>query len=154
NNVVLSSPMLADTEPITYYTYDFQDVPTFDPQKATDSVSVQPIESLFLGLTDVDPKTSTIRPEAATKWEKNGAGDVWTFTIRDDIPWVRWDPQAQQATKVGMVTAKDFEYGIKRACDPRLGSLYTQTVAAMIKGCDAVAKLEADKITDKDFDQI
>ncbi len=153
-NITLSSPMLQGTEPITVYGADTALISTLDPQRGEDQVSITPLENLFLGLTDVDPKTSKIRPEVATKWEKNAAGDVWTFTLRTDIPWVRWDPKTQKATKVRNVVAGDFEYGIKRSCDPRLGAYYTSVSAAMIKGCDVVAQEKTDAVKDADFDQI
>ncbi len=154
NNITLSSPMLQATEPITIYTADTSLISTLDPQRAEDQISITPVENLFLGLTDVDPKTSKIRPEVATKWEKNAVGDVWTFTLRNDVPWVRWDPKTQKATELRKVVAGDFEYGIKRACDPRLGAYYTGVVAAMVKGCDVVAKEDPASIKDSDFDQV
>ena len=91
-NIVLSSPMMQGTEPITNYGATSRLLATVDPQRSEDDLSITVVENLFLGLTDVDPKTSQIRPEAATKWEKNATGDVWTFTLRNDIPWVRWNP--------------------------------------------------------------
>ena len=143
----------AQSEPVTLYSIGDQ-VASFDPQIAADDVSITPVTNMFIGLTDMDPKTSNIRPAAATKWEKNAAGDVWTFTLRDDIPWVHWDPTTQQATEVRKLVAGDFEYGIKRACDPRLGGLYTKVAAAIVKGCDVVANLDPGNIQDSDFDQI
>jgi oligopeptide transport system substrate-binding protein len=153
NTVTLTSPMLQGVEPVTVYGAGDTLIPTLDPQKAEDSVSVNPVENLFLGLTDIDPKTTQIRPEVAIKWEKNEAGDVWTFTLRNDIPWVRWDPQTKKATEVRKVVAADFEYGMKRICDPTLGTLYTQVATSILKGCEAVAKLKG-RPKDSDFDQI
>src|SRR5258707_10960679 len=75
NSVVLTSPMLQATEPVTVYLALGFDMTTIDPQLAEDNTSIGPIENLFLGLTDVDPKTQEIRPEIATKWTKNEAGD-------------------------------------------------------------------------------
>lgn len=149
------SPMVSlqnAPEPVTFYEAGFEFVSTLDPQKAEDAVSIDPIENLFLGLTDVDPKTTQVRPEAATKWERSPDGTVWTFTLRDDIPWVRYDPATRQTTEVRKLTAGDFEYGIKRSCDPRLGAYYTSVAAAIIKGCDVVARLN--EVSDSDFDQI
>lgn len=152
--VTLTSPMLQNTEPITRYDATTWLVSTLDPQKAEDAVSVTPIENLFLGLTDIDPKTNEPRPEAAVKWEHNAAGDVWVFTLHNDIPWVRWDLRTRKAAKIRKVTAADFEYGVKRACDPRLEAYYTKVVAAMVKGCDVVAALKPKNVKDSDFDQI
>jgi oligopeptide transport system substrate-binding protein len=153
-NITLTSPLLQDTEPVTIYAANSNPIITLDPQQATDFTSINPIENLFLGLTDLDPKDTSVRAEAATEWTTNDAGDVWTFTLRDDIPWVRWDPATKKATEVRKVTAADFEYGIKRGCDPRMGSLYTNVAASMIKGCAAVASKDPGQIQDSDFDQI
>jgi len=150
----LTSPMRQDTEPVTIYSVGLGAIPTFDPQVASDQVSIRNLENTMLGLTDVDPSTTKIRPELATKWEVNEAGDVWTFTIRDDVPWVRWDPTEQKANELRKVVAGDIEYGMKRACDPRLGGSYTPVAASLIKGCDIVAGLDPAKVTDADFDQI
>jgi ABC-type transport system substrate-binding protein len=40
------------------------------------------------------------------------------------------------------VTAYDFEYGIKRACDPNLGSYYSGVIAPQIVGCSEVLGYE------------
>src|SRR3954468_22375150 len=69
-----------NAEPVTLYMASTHLAITLDPQKTEDSDSVAAVENLFLGLTDVDPKTSQVRPEAATKWEHNDAGNVWVFT--------------------------------------------------------------------------
>lgn len=150
----LTSPMRQDTEPVTIYSLGLGAIPTFDPQVASDQVSIRSLENTHLGLTDVDPSTTKIRPELATKWEVNEAGDVWTFTIRNDVPWVRWDPKEQKATELRKVSAQDIEYGMKRSCDPRLGGSYTPIAASLLKGCDVVAGLDPTKVTDADFDQI
>lgn len=154
-NIELVSPMLQGTEPVTIYNLLTNGtIPSLDPQEATDAVSIIPIENLFLGLTDIDPKTTNVRPEMATEWTQNEAGDVWTFKIRSDVAWVRWDPAEKKATELRKVTAADFEYGGKRICDPRVGSSYSAVAAAVVKGCDVVFKTEPDKVTDADFDQI
>jgi oligopeptide transport system substrate-binding protein len=127
----LSTPLtnIKAAEPVTVYLALGFDMTTLDPQLVEDNTSIGPVENLFLGLTDVDPKTQEIRPEMATKWTKNEAGDVWTFTLRNDVPWVHYDPATQKAEKVGMVTAQDFVFGIKRSCDPRTASLYSKVSA-------------------------
>jgi len=154
NNIVLASPMAQSTEPVTIYNATTEQILTLDPQVAEDSTSIPPVENLFLGLTDLDPKTTEPRAELATKWEANAAGDVWTYTLRDDVPWVRYDPSSGQTTEIRKVTAQDFVYGIQRACDPRIGGLYTKVAAAMIKGCDAVVKTPVSDLTDATFEQV
>ena len=59
-----------------------------DPQRASDQISIAAIENLFLGLTG-PAQPGNIVPELATEWEFDETGTVWTFTIRNDVPWVR-----------------------------------------------------------------
>lgn len=136
STMVLVSPLAQATEPVTIYGATTGLISTLDPQIAEDSVSIPPIENLFLGLTDLDPQTTAVRAEVATSWEVNDAGDVWTFTLRTDIPWVRYNPATGETTEIRKVVAQDFVYGIRRACDPRTGGYYSSVAAAMIKGCD------------------
>lgn len=146
---------LRQEEPITAYLRAPTFLPSLDPQISTDSESIDALENLFLGLTNTDAlEVGKITPELATAWSANEAGDVWTFTIRNDVPWVRWDPVAEEAEVMRMVTAQDFEYGIKRACDPRLGSLYGAVAAAVIAGCDELNQMEYDDIAPEDYDLV
>ncbi len=154
NNMVLNSPMLQSTEPVTIYGATTEQILTLDPQLVQDNVSIVPVENLFLGLTDLDPKTTEPRPEIATKWAANPAGDVWTYTLRDDVPWVRYDPNSGKTTEIRKVTANDFVYGIRRACDPRTGGLYSKIAAGMIAGCDAVIKTPINDIKDSTLEQV
>lgn len=153
-SITLTSPVLQNAEPVTIYGLAGGIVPSYDPQRATDEVSIAPIENLFLGLADVDPQTAEIRPELATEWTVSDDGTVWTFTIRDDVPWVKHTPGTDETVEVRKVTAGDIEYGIKRICDPRIGSTYTPVAASVLKGCDVVSALDASAIQDSDFDQI
>src|SRR5262245_61056907 len=79
----------AAAEPVTLFLAAPNLALTLDPQLADDYDSVTTLENLFLGLTDFDPKTSQIRPEAATEWKHSDDGTVWTFQLRSEIPWVR-----------------------------------------------------------------
>lgn len=122
--------------------YDTDDLPTLDPQIARDMYSVTYIENLFVQLTNYDLETSNVIPEAATHWEISEDGLVYTFYLRTDIPWVKYHPitelTSQEVDDEGnprFVTAQDFVYGIKRACDPDIGSYYSTIVAPFIKNC-------------------
>lgn len=125
------------------------EISTLDPQIATDTVSITPIENLFLGLTDYDPITSSVNPEMATSWEVSEDGTVWTFTLRDDVNWMQYDPATGEAAVLRPVVAGDFVYGIKRACDRRLGSIYGPIAAGVIAGCDVVNFTPPEEITDE-----
>ena len=125
------------------------DIPTLDPQLGEDVVSINYIENLFVHLTNYDLVTADIVPEAATAWEQNEDGTLYTFTIRTDIPWVNHNPETgevkQEVDADGnprFVTANDFVYGMKRACNPNTGSYYSGIVAVVIKGCEDVYHYE------------
>jgi oligopeptide transport system substrate-binding protein len=100
-------------------------------------------EQLFLGLTDFDDETSEVIPELATSWEANEDGTVWTFTMRDDVPWVKHNPATGETAVVEdeagsprMVTAHDVEYAVKRTLNPETGSDYAY-VLYIIEGAYA-----------------
>ncbi|MEB2288387.1 MAG: peptide ABC transporter substrate-binding protein [Anaerolineae bacterium] len=142
-------------EPVTAYWLDSGEIATLDPQLATDSVSIDYIENLFLGLTNASPLVpGQVDPELATSWAVSDDGLVWTFTIRDDVPWVRWDPARHRGSVLRMVTAGDIEYGIKRACDPRVESEYGYVVAGTVAGCADALAIDPAQFTDADRDLV
>jgi oligopeptide transport system substrate-binding protein len=124
------------------------EISTLDPGLAEDAVSITPIENLFHGLTNYDPITSQVVPELATSWEYNEDGTVWTFTLRNDVMWYRFDPATDTAAELRPVVAADVVYGIKRACDPRMGGYYGSVAALVIAGCDVVNQTAAEEATD------
>ena len=136
-------------EPVTLRFYSTTDIPTLDPQIAEDVVSINMIENLFVNLTNYDLETAEIIPEAATSWDVSDDGLTYTFHLRTDIPWVKHNPvtgeTVQEVDDEGnprFVTANDFVYGIKRACDPNLGSYYSSVIAPLIVGCEDVLNYE------------
>lgn len=143
------------TQPVTWHGAVTQQLTTFDPQRAQDSLSIGAIEQLFLGLTNNDPLIpGNITPELATSWEVSEDGTQWTFTLRNDVNWVRWDPVNDTAEVIRPVTAYDAAYGIKRACDPRHGSFYTSVADRIILGCDKMSKKPVNEVTDADYDLV
>ncbi len=138
------APLIKGCEAVLY-----ADVPAHVPQLASDVVSFDEIENLFMNLTDRDPETLELVPEVAESWQVSDDGLVYTFKLRTDIPWVRHDPDTgetrqvlDEAGKPRTVTAHDFAYAIKRACDPDVGSYYSAVVAPLIKGCEEVLYAE------------
>jgi oligopeptide transport system substrate-binding protein len=143
--VVTATPEPLAPEPVTRYAYSTTDIPTLDPQVGEDVVSINYIENIFVQLTNYDLVTSEIVPEAATSWDISANGLQYTFTLRTDIPWVKHNPvtgetrqEENEDGELRFVTAYDFEYGIKRACNPNTASSYSAIVAPLIKGCEAV----------------
>jgi oligopeptide transport system substrate-binding protein len=134
---------------VTWHGYDDTDIPTLDPQLGEDVVSINYIENLFVHLTNYDLVTADIVPEAATSWEISEDGLIYTFYLRNDIPWVKHNPETgevkQEVDADGnplFVTAEDFVYGIKRACNPNTGSYYSGIIGGVIKGCGDVYNIE------------
>ena len=137
---VIEEPVVM--EPITLYQGDTTDIPELDPQIAEDAVGITYIENLWVALTNYDLETTEIVPEAATSWEISEDGLTYTFAVRTDIPWVKYNPATGETTQEvdeegnpRFVTANDFVYGIKRACDPNTGGYYSSVVAPIILGC-------------------
>ena len=135
-------------DPVTRYGTSDTELPNLDPALAEDAVTIVYVENLFVQLVNVDLDTTEIVPEAATSWEASEDGLTWTFHLRNDIPWVKYDGAGnvvQEADENGLaryVTAYDFEYGIKRACNPNLGSYYSGVIAPQIVGCSEVFNYE------------
>ena len=154
--VVEAEPMLEPLSaninldnPVTYRGTSTTDIPTLDPQMGEDTVSIAYIEQLFVHLTNYDLDTAEVVPEAATSWDISEDGMTYTFTIRTDIPWVTYNSDShdviQEVDADGaprFVTAYDFAYGMKRACNPNTGSYYSSVIAPNIVGCADVLNAE------------
>ena len=74
------------------------DIPTIDPALAEAVVSIQIIEENTVGLTRQDAATGAINPGMATDWKVSDDGLTYTFNLRTDVPWVKWD--GNQVAKV------------------------------------------------------
>jgi oligopeptide transport system substrate-binding protein len=120
-----------EAEPVTLYWNFGTEPPTLDPSLATDTTSHDIVANIFMGLTRADPATGEVLPYLATDWEVSEDGLVYTFNMRDDIPWVNYDPNtgewAQEVDEEGnprFVNANDVVYGVKRTIDPATASDY------------------------------
>lgn len=137
-------PETAVATPITLHMSVPGEPLTLNPGLAYDFDSIAVINPLFLGLTELDPETQEPLPALATDWAVSEDSKTWTFTLRQDVPWVRYDQAAEKVAEVmdengnvRMVTAHDVVYGIQRACDARSASPYAY-VLYIIAGCEAV----------------
>lgn len=97
------------------------------------------LENLYVGLTRFDPQTHTIEPMLAERWSVSADGFTWTFELRDDIQWVRYDAGQGDFTAVRPVVAGDVAYSIQRACDPLRPSPVTANLM-IVRGCQTVAE--------------
>jgi oligopeptide transport system substrate-binding protein len=89
---------------------------TLDISKAKDTYSSQILQEVTEGLTRVekdDKGKEVTKPAGAESWKSSEDGLTWTFKIRD----MKWsDGKA--------VSAKDYEYSIKRTLDPKTAAQY------------------------------
>jgi oligopeptide transport system substrate-binding protein len=100
------------------------EMPSLDPSLGTDSQSIWSIRQMFMGLTGFDENAQVV-PALATEWSVSEDGLVWTYTMRTDVPWVKYNPDTGEVEKLRNVTAQDIEYGVKRTLDPRTASDYS-----------------------------
>jgi oligopeptide transport system substrate-binding protein len=132
---------------VLYQNFGQGDVPSLDPGAAEDTSSITIIQSTNIGLTHLWESDATLIPGLASSWDISADKLTYTFHIRPDIPWVRWNgtevekvqscPDENGATKDRVVTAYDFEYGIKRALSPELASPYAYVLDFVVKGAEA-----------------
>jgi oligopeptide transport system substrate-binding protein len=135
---------MAEAEgPVTLRYNIASEPPSLDPSLATDTTSINVINELFLGLTELDPDTQEATPMLATSWEANEDQTVWTFTLRDDVPWVKYDAETGAIGQVmdadgnpRFVTAGDIVYSVQRTCNAETASDYAY-VLYVIAGCEA-----------------
>lgn len=87
------------------------------------------VNQVLPGLTRLDMKNKKFLPFIAEKWEVSPDGLVWTFSLRQNIPWVTWDEEAGRVVEVKdngdntrFVTSNDFRTGILRALNPTTAS--------------------------------
>jgi oligopeptide transport system substrate-binding protein len=133
--VITATPEVSD--PVTLTFNWGTEPPTADPSLATDTTSVDFTENTFMGLTRFDPITGAVLPWLAETWEVSDDGTIYTFHLRTDIPWVRYDTGTGEVEKMEIVDAHDVEYGVKRTIDPATASDYSY-VLYIIKNAQAV----------------
>lgn len=109
---------------------------TLDQSKSTDGYSSQVLSEVNEALTRVeqdDKGKEIVKPAGAEKWDISADGLKWTFHLRDN----NWSDGR-------VVTAKDYEYGIKRTLDPKVASQYTFLLYP-IKGAREYSDIEKNK---------
>ena len=132
--IVTPEPEPGEVEPVTLYWNFGTEPPSLDPSLATDTTSVDVIRNTFVGLTQFHPETGAVEPYLATEWEAGEDADgnaTYTFHLRDDVPWVKYDPTTGETTQEvdeegnpRFVNAYDIEYGVKRTINPETASDY------------------------------
>lgn len=90
------------------------EIKSLDPHIVTGQPEHRILESVFEGLTQLDPKTCLPLPGAAESWEISEDKKVYTFHIRPNAVWSNGEP----------VTAHDFVYSYRRFLDPQTAAEY------------------------------
>jgi oligopeptide transport system substrate-binding protein len=117
------------------------DVPTIDPALSSDTQSNDIIEHVFVSLTRVNEVTAEVEPGFATSWEVDEESKTYTFNLLQEVPWVRFNPEAGEVEQVlddegnvRYVTAQDFVYGWQRTLNPETASDYAYVPAPWVVG--------------------
>jgi len=113
-------------------------IPTIDPGHTEEAISIEVTEQLFLGLTDLDPKTYEAVPELAQSWTVSPDGKTYIFRLRQDAVWTDGSP----------VTAHDVVWAVRRNIRPETKCFYVSMLFTL-KNAEAVNRGEI-----KDVSQI
>ena len=140
--VVTPEPEAGEVEPVTLEWNWGTEPPTMDPALTSDTTSVDGTENFFVGLT-VLTEAGDVEPFLATEWEIGEDADgnqTYTFMLRDDIPWVKYDPVTGEVTQEvdeegnpRFVNANDVVYGAQRTVNPDTASDYAYVLYGIIK---------------------
>jgi oligopeptide transport system substrate-binding protein len=139
---VTPTPLPAPAGPKTLrLTWGPGDIPTIDPALSTDTSSTQIVGLTMGGVTNQNEVTTAIEPGLANEWTVSDDGTVYTFKLRDDVPWVEYDSTTGAVVTVKdcegndrKVTADDFAYGILRTLNPETASDYAYVLSFAVKG--------------------
>lgn len=142
--VVTATPEPApQAEKVVNFVLGPGDIPTLDPSLAEDTSSIQVAIETFGGLTRLDEVTNETQPGMASSWDISEDGTVYTFYLRDNVSWVKYDGATDSVVQVlddegnpRMVTANDFYYGFMRTLSPETGSPYAYVLASVVAGAE------------------
>ncbi len=123
--------------------------PTLDPSLGEDTTSIDVMRNLFVGLTQIGSPDPDVLPMLATEWTVSDDGLEYTFKMRDDAQWVRYNPGTGEVEPQRPVTAQDVVYGVKRTLDPRTASGYAY-VLYIIKGGEALNTADVGAMSDEE----
>lgn len=99
---------------------------SLDPHRAESVPASNILRDLFEGLTLEAPDGSIV-PGSAERWDISADGLTYTFHMRSGLRWSNGEP----------LTARDFEYGLRRSCDPATLNEYA-SILYPIRNAEAV----------------
>lgn len=111
-------------------------------------------DNLFIGVTRLDPDTGTVQPWLAREWQQLEDGLTWHVFLRDDVYWVKVDPDSGDIDPVRPVNAEDIVYAASRACRRDTGApLGTTPGVFVIQGCRQLYERDPSTINDVFIEQ-
>lgn len=120
------------------------DLLTIDPAQAEASSQIEVVNQIFVGLTAQNVLTSETGLGLATDYTAEVQEDgtvVYTFTMMDNVPWVRYNAEAgaveqilDEAGEPYLVTAADVAYGMLRSLAPETASPYSYVLIPYVVG--------------------
>ncbi|UQS86310.1 peptide ABC transporter substrate-binding protein [Nicoliella spurrieriana] len=120
-----SSSESGSTKTLTWQ--ESANLPTLDPSKATDNVSMRTLNNSNEGLLMVG-NDNKVQPGVAKSYSVSKDGKTYTFNLRKS----KWSDGSE-------LTAKDFVYGIQRTANPKTASQYSYLLDH-VKNYEAVSK--------------
>ncbi|MBN1484179.1 MAG: peptide ABC transporter substrate-binding protein [Chloroflexia bacterium] len=118
---------LASPKPAAIVHLNLGDEPdSLDPARVDNQAGLNVVENLFLGLTHIDPQTGEVLPELARSWEPSENATVWTFRLREDVYWTRYEPENGAMEPLRHVTAADVVYALQRCLTMAEASEWTE----------------------------
>lgn len=126
------------------------DLNTIDPAVSEVAGEHQITTLLWPGLTVQDEVTAEVVPGIATDWEVSEDGLTYTYNLRPDIAWVRYNADSGEVEQVmdeegnpRVVTAQDVVYGWQRTLNPETASPYAYVLQVVVNNGAEVAAGEA-----------
>ncbi len=137
-------PVSAEGENIYRTNFNSGDIPSIDQALVTDFVGIQLADEMTVGLLRQSEETGELEPGMATAWTASEDNLVYTFTLLEGIPWVKYNPASGAVEEVKdcdgnvrTVTAHDFAYGIERTLRPATASDYAFLINQALIGAAA-----------------
>jgi oligopeptide transport system substrate-binding protein len=141
-----SGPRLAKTQELHLSATWLREI---DPLQILSRQEDQIVYELFVGLTRQDEETAEVQPAMARSWEVSADGLVWTFDLRQDVPWVNGAGKTVTPVVNGgqtrYVSAPDFEYGLKTLLGPDTPD-YAAELLFVIEGARAFHQGESQEV--------
>lgn len=103
---------------------------TLDPARARPGPTLDVLNQLFAGLTRYDHVNTGVLPGLATEWDVSEDGRTYTFSLRENVAWVN-----QAGDAVGVLTADDVVYTIRRLCHPETDAPFA-ALLFIIEDCE------------------